>query len=60
VALVDVWPQIVEGDYSEVDERMDLSSSVIEVSIDGSSRAGDFSTVWGSRANTTEGELEDG
>jgi len=40
------------------------SSSVIEISIGGRSRAGDFSTeaetLWGAGADVTESELEDG
>jgi len=40
------------------------SSSVIEISIGGSNRAGDFSTegesLWGAEADVTESELEEG
>jgi len=40
------------------------SSSVIEISIGGSNRGGDFSTeaetLWGAGADVTERELEDG
>ena len=40
------------------------SSSVIEISMGGSNRGGDFSTdaetLWGAEADVTESELEDG